>query len=173
MDTYSLGKDIQEIKDRLTRLEGLLTGHTPGNGTVFPKPIPSPDPNPNPDPDARVVSVDGVFYTTSNDKDHDTVVDVRVYNNQGVLVAEALGLRGHWNDHSSTPFALALRNSVTKTAIPAGSVRITTSSNGNDKWEFNYGINIHYSDGSVTSRAWSGKVLAQDNPESNDSWVGV
>ena len=49
----------------------------------------------------EIVSVDATFDTTTNDKDHDTYLDVKVYNNRNVLVAEKRGIGGHWNDHST------------------------------------------------------------------------
>ena len=120
----------------------------------------------------ELVSVDATFDTTTNDKDHDTYLDVKVYNNRNVLVAEKTGIGGKWNDHSTNTIALDLKNKVTKSDLPAGKVRLDIHPNGNDKWEFNYHVTITYSDNSVTEKRWDGKVLAQDNPTTIDSWSG-
>ena len=120
----------------------------------------------------EVVSVDATFDTTTNDKDHDTYLDVKVYNNRDVLVAEKTGIGGHWNNGTPSTVALDLKNTIKKTDLPAGKVRLDIHPNGNDKWEFNYHITITYSDNSVTEKRWDGKVLTQDNASTSDSWTG-
>lgn len=120
----------------------------------------------------EVVSVDATFDTTTNDKDHDTYLDVKIYNNRNVLVAEKKGIGGHWNDHSTNTVALDLKNTIKKSDLPAGKARLDIHPNGNDKWEFNYHVTITYSDSSVTEKRWDGKVLTQDNPATIDSWTG-
>jgi len=122
--------------------------------------------------DPVLTSVTAVFDTTTNDKDHDTYLDVLVYNNRGTLIAQKRGIGGHWNDHSSNTVALDLTNTLRKTQIPAGRVRLDIHPNGNDKWEFNYHLDLTYQDGSVTEASWDGKVLTQDNPTTIDSWNG-
>jgi hypothetical protein len=68
--------------------------------------------------------------------------------------------------------ALDLTNTLRKTQIPAGRVRLDIHPNGNDKWEFNYHLDLTYQDGSVTEASWDGKVLTQDNPTTIDAWNG-
>lgn len=119
-----------------------------------------------------VQSVVATFDTTTNDKDHDTYLDVSVFNNAGVLIASKTGIGGHWNDHSTNVVALDLKNALPKDQIPSGTVRLDIHPNGNDKWEFNYHIDISYADNSVTQRGWDGKVLTQDNASTTDSWSG-
>ena len=119
-----------------------------------------------------VTSVTATFDTTTNDKDHDTYLDVSVYNNRNVLIAQKTGIGGHWNDHSTNTVTLDLKNALKKSQIPAGNVRLAIHPNGNDKWEFNYHIDITYSDDSVTEKNWDGKVLTQDNATTSDSWNG-
>jgi hypothetical protein len=120
-----------------------------------------------------VTQVTATFDTTTNDKDHDTLLDVSVYNNRNVLIAQKTGIGGHWNDHSSNTVTLDLKNALKKSQIPAGSVRLVIHPNGNDKWEFNYHIDITYSDDSVTEKNWDGKVLTQDNASASDNWNGL
>jgi hypothetical protein len=119
-----------------------------------------------------VTSVTAQFDTTTNDKDHDTYLDVQVFNNRGTLIAQKTGIGGHWNDHSSNTVALDLSNALEKKDVPAGKARLTIHPNGNDKWEFNYHIDITYSDNSVTEKGWDGKVLTQDNATTTDGWNG-
>jgi len=122
--------------------------------------------------DPVVTSVTATFDTTTNDKDHDTLLDVAVSNDKGTLIANKTGIGGHWNDHSTNSVVLDVKNALRKSETPAGSVRLDIHPNGNDKWEFNYHIDITYADGSVTERHWDGKVLAQDNATTSDSWSG-
>ena len=122
--------------------------------------------------DPHLISVSATFDTTTNDKDHDTDLDVNVYNNQGVLLAARTGIGGHWNDHSTHIVSLDLKNALPKPQVPAGSVRLDIHPNGNDKWEFNYHIDLTYSDGSVTEEHWDGRVLTQDNASETDPWAG-
>ena len=124
------------------------------------------------DGDPHVQSVSATFDTTTNDKDHDTYLDVAVYNNGGVLIADKTGIGGHWNDHTTNVVSLDLKNALSKPDVPAGAVRLDIHPNGNDKWEFNYHIDITWSDNSVTEKRWDGKVLTQDNSSTTDVWNG-
>jgi hypothetical protein len=119
-----------------------------------------------------VISVSAQFDTTTNDKDHDTLLDVSVFNNTGILIAQKTGIGGHWNDHTSAVVSLDLKNALGKSKVPAGRVDLAIHPNGNDKWEFNYHIDIVYSDSSVTEKPFNGKVLTQDNSTTSDNFVG-
>jgi len=123
--------------------------------------------------DATVSNVSATFDTTTNDKDHDTYLDVTVYNNRGTIIAQKTGIGGHWNDHSTHVVALDLKNALHKSEIPGGTITLTIHPNGNDKWEFNFHIDLTYSDGSVTEKAWEGGVLTQDDATTTVSWTGV
>ena len=122
--------------------------------------------------DPELTSVVATFDTTTNDKDHDTYLDVHVYNNRGVLIAQKTGIGGHWNDHSTNEVGLDLVNRVKKSDVPAGRVRLTIHPNGNDKWEFNYHVTLTYGDDSATQKGWDGLVLTQDNSTTTNSWNG-
>jgi hypothetical protein len=121
---------------------------------------------------ATVQSVTAVFDTTTNNKNADTCLDVSVYNNVGVLIAQKNCVTGHWNNNSTNSVVLDLKNGLDKSQVPAGSVRLDIHPNGNDKWEFNYHIDIFWSDGSPTQRRWDDKVLTQDNGTTIDGWSG-
>jgi hypothetical protein len=123
--------------------------------------------------DVSIVSVSATFDTTTNDKDHDTYLDISVENNRGVLMANKTGIGGHWNDHSTNQVALDLKNALKKSEVPAGTIKLAIHPNGNDKWEFNYRIDIAYSDGlTFTEKNWDGKVLTQDCSTTSDNWTG-
>ena len=123
--------------------------------------------------DAVVLTTVSVqFDTTTNDKDHDTRLDVRVFNNRGTLIAQKTGITGKYEDHSSNSVVLDLSNNLEKKDVPAGRIALAIHPNGNDKWEFNYTLEITYSDNSTTQKSWSGKVLTQTNSTTANTWNG-
>ena len=120
-----------------------------------------------------VTAISVTFDTTTNDKDHDTYLDISVFNNKGVILANKSGIGGHWDDHSTNIVSLDLKNALLKSQVPAGQVNLVIHPNGNDKWEFNYHIDIYYSDGNTfTQKNWKGKVLTQNNSSCSDCWNG-
>lgn len=164
---YQLGKDIQQILDRLGALEqggvGTGTGPGPGNGG---------NGGQTPPPDPQLVGAGVRFNTTDNDKDGDTLVDVTVTNQSGTVIADKTGISGHYNNNSSTSVALDLRNPVTKSQVSAGTVTVTIHPNGNDHWDFNYELDLTYADGTSTTHNWSGLVLTQDSQTTQNQWSG-
>ncbi len=94
--------------------------------------------------DATLVSAEAVFETLDNGKDHDSIVCIAVKNGNTV----SLDIRS-----GSTRSALAGR---TKTELPF-------STNGNDKWEFDYVLRLIWSDGNSTEVRYNGQVLTQDD----------
>jgi len=123
-----------------------------------------------------VTSVSAQFDTTTNDKDHDTKLDVSVFNNKGVLIAQKTGIEGHWNDHTSAVVTLDLKNALGRSKVPSGRVDLAIHPNGNDKWEFNYHIDITFSadaqgNNEVIEKPFTGKVLTQDSSTTSDSFT--
>lgn len=118
--------------------------------------------------DVHLISASATFDTTTNDKDHDTLLDITVLNNQGVVAFNKTGVGGHWNDHSTSVVSLDLKNALRKSEISSGAVRLDIHPNGNDKWEFNYHVNLSFSDNSMAEHRFDGKVLTQDNPTAQD-----
>ena len=113
--------------------------------------------------DPELTSVSAAFSTTSNDKDHDTLLDVMIYNNRGKLLAQSRGIGGHWNDGSSNEIGLTLVNRLKKSEIAGGRVALAIHPNGNDKWEFNFDLTLTYEDETTTQKGWQGLVLTDDN----------
>jgi len=59
--------------------------------------------------DEYLLGVSLVFHTKGKDKDHDTALDIRVCNEEGVLIAEKTGITGHWTDKTSYLVSLDLK----------------------------------------------------------------
>jgi len=111
----------------------------------------------------ELVSAEAVFETTTNDKDHDSYVSVTVKRGNTVIVGGG-PFGGHWNDHSDHSMALNIGRGWTRDDLK-NRVRteLSFSTNGNDKWEFNYILRMTWSDGTVTENRYNGQVLTQDD----------
>jgi hypothetical protein len=138
--------------------------------------VPAPSSSKRAAEETYVIGVSLQFDTTTNDKDPDTLLDISVFNHKGTLIAQKIGVSGHWNDHSSTVVALDLKNALGRSKVPSGRVDLAIHPNGNDKWEFNYHIDIFFSadpngDNEVVERAFNGKVLTQDSATSSDGFT--
>ena len=113
--------------------------------------------------DAMLVSAEAVFETLGNDKDHDSVVCIAVKNGNTVI-ASSCNTEGHWNDHTDHTVALDIGSGWTRSALSGHTkTELSFSTNGNDKWEFNYVLRLKWSDGNTTEVRYGGQVLTQDD----------
>lgn len=110
-----------------------------------------------------MVSAEAVFDTTTNDKDHDSVVSIVVKRGNTVIAASA-NTEGHWNDHTTHAVTLDIGGGWTRDDLANRTkTELSFSTNGNDKWEFNYVLRITWSDGTTTENRYNGQVLTQDD----------
>src|SRR5262245_50125116 len=87
-------------------------------------------------------SAEAVFDTLDNDKDHDTLVTVTVKRGN-TIIAAASNVGGHWNDHSSHTVALDVGSGWGRDQLESRTkTDLFISTNGNDKWEFNYTLRL-------------------------------
>ncbi len=113
--------------------------------------------------DVTLASAEAVFETLDNDKDHDSAVCIAVKKGNTV-VASSCNSEGHWNDHTNHTVALDVGNGWTRTALSGRTkTELSFSTNGNDKWEFNYILRLVWSDGNTTEVRYNGQVLTQDD----------
>jgi hypothetical protein len=118
----------------------------------------------------EVVALHATFITKTNTKDQDPNLDIKIYNNQNVLVAENKGIASDWSNNSINSISLDLKKyTFKKSDLSGGKVQLDIHPGGKDKWEFNYSIATTYSDNSVVWQRWNGKVLTQDKPTTSDS----
>lgn len=116
-----------------------------------------------------LTSVEAKFDTTTDEKNHDTKLDVYVKNSDGHEVAKSEGNEGRWNKHSSHTITLQVEGSPTKAEVANGSVSLTLHPHGADKWEFNYKVTLKFSDDSVITKELNGCVLTQNDATRTDS----
>ena len=123
--------------------------------------------------DDYVIGVSMRFHTKAKDKDHDTSLDIRICNEEGILFAEKSGIAGHWAEKTSYLVAFDLKNSLPLSQVSKGSVHLEIHPNGNDCWHFKCDLWIFYSNGHPTLRHWDGKELSQDCRSTSDDWEGA
>jgi hypothetical protein len=83
-----------------------------------------------------LVSAEAVFETTTNDKDHDSIVSITVKVGNSVI-ASSSNTDGHWNDHTTHSVALDVGQGWTRDALQSRTkTELSFSTNGNDKWEW-------------------------------------
>lgn len=113
-----------------------------------------------------LVVAEAVFETTTNDKDHDSIVSIVVKVGNSVI-ASSNATDGHWNDHTTHVVNLDVGQGWTKDDVRRGKTELSFSTNGNDKWEFNYVLRLYWSDDPDHTRPvecrWNGQVLTQDD----------
>src|SRR5438105_8707167 len=103
------------------------------------------------------------FHTNDDDKDFDTNVTVTVRDSSNVVAARISDDFGHFPDHSDNgPFNLAMQNPSSKEALQTGSVEIRIDPNGDDRWRFNFDLDLIFSDGSHLSANAEGLDMDQD-----------
>ncbi|MDN3657839.1 hypothetical protein QWZ08_19460 [Ferruginibacter paludis] len=126
----------------------------------------------------EIRSVSVTFNTTSNDKDHDTYLDVYLnyhdyQDNTDYYVAKKNGIGGHWNNGSSNNVTLDMAGKLDLEQHRDALIKLHISPNGNDKWEFDYTVNIVYVDEDGNARTltkeFKGKILTQDNQDTSDA----
>ena len=119
---------------------------------------------------AVLTGVEVHFDTTDNDKDEDTLLDVTLLTYRDVPMASKRGISGHFNNNSSNTFTLDIENAIDRSQVPAAKVELAIHPNGDDKWDFNYDIDLNWSDNSTSHGAWDGNVLTQDNPTQSNTF---
>ena len=113
--------------------------------------------------EATLVSAEAVFETTTNDKDHDSIVSIAVKVGNSVI-ASSSNTDGHWNDHTNHSVTLDIGSGWKRSDLQSRTkTELSFSTNGNDKWEFNYILRLTWSDGTTTENRYNGQVLTQDD----------
>ncbi len=119
-----------------------------------------------------VVAMHATFITKTNTKDQDPKLDIKIYNDKNVLVAENKDITGSWSDNSVDSIVLDLKSAVTQADLAGGKVQLDIHPDGKDNWDFDYNISITYADNSVVWERWNGKQLSQDKPTTSDALTG-
>ena len=107
------------------------------------------------------------FHTTdTDDKDFDTNVTVTVRQNDGVLAARISDDFGLFpNNSDSGPFQLVTENHSTRSSLQSGSAEIHIEPVGDDRWTFNFFLDLVLSDGSHLSASADDVDLDQQHKQ--------
>jgi len=106
------------------------------------------------------------FHTTNDDKDNDTHVTVDIMNGNGTVVAHIDNDFGHFNDNSDNgPYDIPISGTLNLSDMPRGSVKIRIDPNGHDTWNFNYFLNMTFSDGTPVNQSNSNISLKNQSEQ--------
>ncbi|MCI0387862.1 MAG: hypothetical protein MOB07_03695 [Acidobacteria bacterium] len=107
------------------------------------------------------------FYTTDDDKDHDTVVWVSLYQpGEKSPVASAQISSEYFRDRTERSLELKLHLHTTRGDISKGTSTIRIEPVGNDSWRFNYTIELYFGDDKdIIKRYYNGLTLDEKTKE--------
>ncbi len=120
----------------------------------------------------QVVAMDATFITKTNTNAQDPHLDVKVYNNRHVLIAENDGIPGTWGNGAINSIALDLKSPATQADLASGKIELDIHPTGKQDWTFDYNLSITYSDNTVIWERWNGKRLTQTGPTTSDTLTG-
>jgi hypothetical protein len=112
--------------------------------------------------DALLTRASIMFHTNDDDKDADSRVEVAVELMDKTLVASIADEFQHFDDNSDAgPFTLLLSGAVTRGALKTGNVSISIAPKGDDRWRFNFFLDLLFSDGAHLLAGATGLELSQ------------
>jgi hypothetical protein len=108
------------------------------------------------------------FYTTNDNKDHDTTASVFVRCG-GTLVATVSGTWGEFRDNTPSGWKELTMVERPKKAAVLGvcMAQAHEDPKGDDEWHFNWALRLRFSDGSTASYRWNGENLAEDRRDTS------
>ncbi len=124
--------------------------------------VPS-DAAPEQEPVLTKVSI--LFHTNDDNKDHDTEVYTRAYDNAGHQVAVLIPNFGGdtWDDHEDEgPYDLRIDYAAGWFAMKSGEMIIWIEPDGNDTWKFNATATFFFSNGDRRRAETRNQSLDQD-----------
>lgn len=102
------------------------------------------------------------FHTTDNDKDSDTHVIVTLIDSDGVVAARISDDFGHFDDNSENgPYALKVLNPTRKDILQNGDITIRIDPKGHDTWDFDFFLDMTFSDGTRLSGGADGLEMSE------------
>ena len=109
--------------------------------------------------DALLTRASIMFHTNDDDKDADSRVEVAVELMDKTLVASIADEFQHFDDNSDAgPFTLLLSGAG---ALKTGSVSISIAPEGDDRWRFNFFLDLLFSDGAHLLAGATGLELSK------------
>lgn len=113
----------------------------------------------------KLVSLEYKFKTTTEDKDWNSQVGVRVFANDGQQLGERFCCssdrdRDVWPEGHETAFMpIEAVTRVASDLLPRGTFRILFKAVGNDKWAFNASLRATFDDGSTKTWSFDSNVI--------------
>lgn len=120
----------------------------------------------------QVVAMHATFITKTNTNGADPHLNVKVYNNRNVLIAENDGIPGAWNDGAINSVSLDMKAPATQADLSSGKIALDIHPDGKQNWGFDYNLSITYSDNSVIWERWNGKELTETKASTSDTLTG-
>ncbi|MDN3358817.1 hypothetical protein [Actinomadura sp. DC4] len=115
--------------------------------------------------DPALTSVEVLYHTNDDNKDHDTKLLTSVRDNRGVEIAtldEHFGDDTFDDNEDDGPYGLRLTNPATLASTGHGRLVVRIEPNGNDTWKFNVFATLFFSDGSRRVAQERNNSLDQD-----------
>jgi len=92
------------------------------------------------------------FHTNAAAKNNDTHVTVTVRANNGIIAARIDNDLGQFSENSdSGPYNLEIINQVSKNELTGGNTAIRIDPSGQESWQFNFFLDLIFTDGSHLS----------------------
>jgi hypothetical protein len=113
------------------------------------------------------------FHTNDDDKDKEINVTIEVRDNEGELAAQISDTFGQFPDHTNNgPFYLQVLNREDKSKLEGGTVLIRADTQGDQAWNFNFLLELHFDDSSTLSASANGLRLNENESQTQTFGIG-
>jgi hypothetical protein len=124
-----------------------------------------------PDADPALTDVMITFFTHNDNKDHDTGLNVTVFNKVNLFLNQVIAQTNdlaHGQEFGDNPpsthaFHLDLKTPVTLSKLTFPQTKIEIAPVGHDRWIFDFTVQFTFADGQVFSTDSKPVILDQDN----------
>lgn len=117
---------------------------------------------------AVLTSVQVIFYTRNENKDHDTRLEcwINLSGEREAAYGQRYGEFSDWSTH--VLYLTPKTNIMRKSDIPGSWLQIRIAPNGNDTWRFSCECTLYFSDGTVYRKGFpESTTLDQDSRQAN------
>jgi hypothetical protein len=113
------------------------------------------------------------FHTNDDDKDKEINVTIEVRDNEGELAAQISDTFGEFPDQTNNgPFYLQVLNREDKSKLAGGTVLIRADPQGDQAWNFNFLLELHFDDSSTLSSSANGLRLNEKEQQTQTFGIG-
>jgi hypothetical protein len=118
----------------------------------------------------RLIGMTCTFYTTDDNKDHDTSVQIIVDNHVVLMGTTMAGGGQEWDDWSTHAVGVPIANAITWEQGEHGKLTVTMHPNGDDEWHFHVVLEMNYEGNGFRRRVWRDQNLAEDRRTTTLGW---